>query len=270
MQHWSKSTIFIAVLVILLTGALSIALVFGSPYYDRQVLKQRAGAIWNARVKEDWASVYRYLSPAEKNNSTQQQFVEARNTRGPFQFLAAELKDTAVDGDIGWVKVSYSVKPKMYTDATATQVENWDVWTKQNRQWYPVPAQLNDQFPRLPPEERSAEEEKYLAERFQDYWSARKTKDWEKIYQYLEPDYRQIVSQERFIKTIPPYAYLSHQLEWIEVIDNKARIKIAYTYKVDDPSLAKLPAKENEQIENWIKVDGQWYQQRPMPKEKGI
>jgi hypothetical protein len=64
----------------------------------------------------------------------------------------------------------------------------------------------------------------------------------------------------------------SHRLEWVEVIGENGQAKVAYTDKLNDPSLAKLDSKEDIvdpkegiAIADWIKVDGQWYRSMRRP-----
>ena len=72
-----------------------------------QALKARAGRLWEARVKGEWASVYEFLLPEEQPKLTREQFVAAKKEKGPVHYLSAEIGEVAVAGDTGWVEVNY-------------------------------------------------------------------------------------------------------------------------------------------------------------------
>ena len=55
------------------------------------------------------------------------------------------------------------------------------------------------------------------------------------------------------------HLYVSHKIDWLEVIGDQGRSKVTYTYKPNDPSMAKVDPVAESTIEGWIKVDGEWY-----------
>jgi mRNA-degrading endonuclease YafQ of YafQ-DinJ toxin-antitoxin module len=237
-------------------GAVSLAL---AAEQDKQALEARARQFWEAEVKQDWGTVYDLSIPEERANATREQYVAFRREKGPFQYLTAQIGEVAVAGDIGWVQVAYDVRPLNYPEVKPHHIQIWDLWHKRDT-WYPVPKPQRDQFPKLPPHLRPADEEAALSKRAHDYWQAKETQDWQLIYQYLTPDHRAQVSLEQFLKKKALFSYFSHRLEWTEVItDNRGRVKVVYRRKLNDPSVSKLDPQEDRVIENWIKIDNQWY-----------
>ncbi len=55
------------------------------------------------------------------------------------------------------------------------------------------------------------------------------------------------------------FDYLSHRLDWIEVIGNQGRIRVTYHHKLTDKSMEKLPARDATFIEAWVKSEDEWY-----------
>jgi hypothetical protein len=253
-------------LTVLLVATLAFAFAFAaaSPAADdqdaKQSLTERAHIFWNARVKGDWDSVYNLLAAEDKAHFTSEEFVAHRKEKGPFRFLSAKLEDVAVAGDLGWVKVDYTIQSAVFPDVPARDVQGWDIWQQRDGQWYPILKKAQrKRLPQLPPHMRPAEEEALLAQRANELWSAKEKEDWTLIYPYLEPAFRDKVSEEEFQKSNALSAYLSHTLEWVEVIGDRGRVKVVYTHTPNAPALTKLEPEPDVMIEQWVKVDGQWY-----------
>jgi hypothetical protein len=241
----------------------TLAFLTASPAADqdaKQSLTERAHTFWNARIKGDWDTVYGFLSADETERLTKEEFVRYRKEKGPFRFLSAKIEDVAVADDLGWVKVNYTIQSAVFPDVPAREVQAWHIWQKRNSQWYPILKKAQrEQLPQLPPQVRPAAEEASLAQRANELWSAKEKQDWALIYPYLEPAFREKVSEEELKKSKALYSYLSHSLEWVEVIGNHGRVKVAYSHTLNDPTLTKQEPQQDVMIEQWIKVDGQWY-----------
>jgi len=244
---------------VLLLGTLTLTAVAAAASDATRSLGQAAGALWAARVSEDWETVYDLLPDAKRAKSSRDEFVSFRREKGPFQFLSAEVEEVYVSGDIGWVAVKFSARPRAYPQLPPTRVETWDTWQIRDGRWQALSQGERDQLPRLPPARRSAAEERRLASRANAFWQAKRRQDWASIHEYLEPDYQAKVPLEEFLERKAMFAYLDHRLEWTEVIGNEGRVKIAYTHKLNDPSVSKMEPKESANIEAWIKVGGQWH-----------
>ena len=230
---------------------------------DVDVLKERAKTFWEARLKGDWATVYRYLPPAEKRGFTEEQFVSFRKEKGPFRYLSSELGRLEITGDLGWVEVRYAIQPAGFPEYPPRNMHLWQIWQKRDHNWFPLPRSKYTQVPKNPPHLRSAEEEALLSERVNEFWEAKEKEDWQFIYQQLDPHFRSKVSAEEFMSKEARYLYLSHRVDWAEVVEDHGRVRVTYTSRLLDPTLTKLSPVENSEVEEWIKVNGRWYRHIP-------
>ncbi len=254
MRYYLKLTVlFVATLAFALAS-------LGADQDASQSLTERAQTFWDARVKGDWGAVYSFLSAEEKARFSKEEFVNYRKEQGPFRFHSAKIEDVAQTDDLGWVKVEYSIQSAVFADLPAENVQKWDIWQKRDGQWYPILKKAyRKSVPQLPPKMRSAQEEASLAQRANELWKAKEKEDWVLIYRYLEPSFRENVPSEEFQKSKALSSYLSHSLEWVEVIGDQGRVKVTYTHKLNDPTLTKSEPEADEMIEEWIRVDGEWF-----------
>jgi glucan-binding YG repeat protein len=222
-------------------------------------LMERANLLWKALVAEDWATEYQFLSPEEAATITKDTFVSLRKEKWLLRYLSATVGKAFSSNNIGWVEVTLNFRLKNYPEIQPKQRTIWDLWQRKDGQWYRVSEKQHEQVPKLPPHLRPAEEESSLAQRIHAFWQAREQQDWKQVYQYLDPTFQEKTPEEEFLKSRAIYSYLSHRVEWVEVLGENGRAKVAYTYKINDPSLTKLDTQENLALEKWIKVNGQWY-----------
>lgn len=253
----SKAQLMLALL------GLSLALFFPCQPFaaagPTQSLLERARELWGARVSEDWARAYRLLSLEEQADMGESQFVALRTKRGPFEYLEARVERAAVEGAIGWVKVNYRVRPKEYPAVPAQEVTNWRVWQRVDGVWHPVPQAKLHNFPQLPPQERPAEEEARLARHSHAFWEAKETQHWDAVLQYMEPNVREEITKQESVEREALYKYLGHELKWVEVIGDQGRVKVHFTYILNDSTLRKLHPQQKAVVEHWVKIDDRWY-----------
>jgi hypothetical protein len=230
-------------------------------------LKALAEEFWRAQETEDWAKLYQLLSPRGLEDISQQQFIENKQRHELLHYSSVQVRDAEVDGDYGWVDISYRYVPKGYESLPPEQVRMWEVWRKESGVWRPLPSVKREEAPKLPPTLRSREDETILAQRVEQFWKARETKDWGSLYRLLEPAYRARESEQEFLKRRPIYLYLSHKPEWMEVGkgSGSGRSKINYSYKYDDPSVSKMAAQEAMAIEEWVRINGEWFRRMAEP-----
>ena len=226
---------------------------------EAKALRERATAFWEARVKGDWATVFDYLSEAERKGGTKDQYVEFTKEKGPFRYLSYKLGDVDVEGDLGWVKTAFSVTPMRFPGARPDQVDRWMVWEKRDGQWYPLTSKEEESVPKLPPRLRPVNEEKLVSARTNDFWQAREKGDYARIYQLCAPAFRQKVSETSFLSKKARNIYVGHRIEWAEVAGDHARVKVEVSFRPDDPQLTKMEPSQQTIFQQWIKVDKQWY-----------
>jgi len=234
---------------------------------DPSALAQRARLFWEARVSGDWATEYGFTPAEDRGKATVEQFVAHRRDVGPFRYFSARVGEAATADAIGWVDVQYDVKVAKYLDLPARHVQIWDLWRKRDGEWYPMPKAQRKEFPRVPPQHRSAQEEAVLGQRVDALWKARVAGQWARTYAYLDPEFRASTPEKVFKRQKPRYLYLSHRLEWVEAVGDEGRAKVAVRRKPNDPSLTKADPQEVTMLEDWVKIKGQWY--RSVPKAEG-
>ena len=66
--------------------------------------------------------------------------------------------------------------------------------------------------------------------------------------------------EEAYVDMQELLKYLTCDVRWVEVVGPLGRVQVVYTRKVTDPSMTKLPVETVVQTEDWIKVNGEWYQ----------
>lgn len=254
MRTWTKW-------VLLLLGLVALSASTWAQQDAKETLKERALTFWNARAAGDWATEYRFLQPGDTHGGTEQEFIEFREgPGGAFRFSSVKVGEVAVAKGLGWVKVSYDSQSVALSEVPPEHHEIWDIWEEHDGQWYPMAKEERKQVPQLPPELRPAAEETALLNRAEGFWKAREQQDTGILYGFLDPDYQKAVTREQFVQQKPKHAYLSHRIEWVEVVKNRGRVKVAYTRKPNETGTqAKVDGAEAMTTEEWYKIGGQWY-----------
>jgi hypothetical protein len=102
-------------------------------------------------------------------------------------------------------------------------------------------------------------QEELLRSRFQETWKARKAADWHTLYGLTDPEDRATVTESMFAESEALFEYLSHRVQWVQVIGGQGKIYVTYHHKLTDPSLEKLPTAEVTIHERWIRRGNEWY-----------
>lgn len=229
---------------------------------DEAALRERASQYWSARVREDGAALYQLLPPSQRDKISQEQYLAREKTTERLRYSAADMGAVAVDKDLGWVQVTVAFQHRDFMAMPPTKQERWTLWERQEGQWYPLSLEQARKFPSRPPQVRLAEEETALTQRAEAFWKAQEARDWPRAYQYLAPAARQQFSEGQFIARNGPMLFVDHYLNWAEVYQpNQGRVNVRYRFKYDDPSLTKMVPREKTGLQDWIKVDGQWFLQ---------
>ena len=250
MRHWLHAVLFVAAL-----GAGGAALAAAD---DESALDALAKRYWAAEVEQDWGSVYDMLSETEKAMVVRDRYRAIRKEEGPYHYVAAQVTEVAVAGDVAWVHVKYEFKLPRYPYVAPERKETWQLWSRTDR-WHPVPIAQIDHWPGRPPHLRPEAEERALAKRSTELWQAMAGQDWKGVYGCLPPQYRAQVPLEQFLKNKALNFYYSPRVEWAEVEGQGGRVRVVYTYKPTDPAVTKLEPSAGRVTEDWIKADGNWY-----------
>lgn len=235
-------------------------------------LRTRIEAYWQAQEHEDWHTLFRLLSPNYLHGVSEDDFVQAKNRLEKLRFSHTGVYRIEQQGEYAWAEVEYAYRPRQYEQLPARQAHIWDVWKLEQGQYYPVPSEWRQAVPGLPPVARATREEQTLTARLHQFWKAREQHDQATLYELLDPAYRRRVDFATFRKSRPFYQYLIHTLDWVEVPldERKGRARITFTYKLNDPSLSKMPPREESLMQEWIKVDEQWYRSIPTEPETSV
>jgi hypothetical protein len=248
-----------AMMGIILILSLTLANPLQAAQDDSQALRERATAFWQARVKGDWGTVYDYLSGAEIGSATKEEFVKFSNEKGPFVYPSYKLGEIEVDGDMGWAKTSFDIRPMRFPDYPPNHLEQWQVWEKRDGKWYPVPKEEQENVPKLPPRLRPLKEENAVIARANQFWQAREKADYALLYEYLPPAYREKVPKEAFLSKKALYIYVEHRILWAQIDGDHAKVRVTVGTRPTDPNLTKMDPMFDTTVQEWIKVKDQWY-----------
>lgn len=221
-------------------------------------LQARAAAYWEAKKTENWTSLYDFLDPVDVTGSSVNDYVAWAKEKEPFQIQSYQIQEVLQSGKIAWVHVTYRTTLRRFPNINPQDAEQWQKWRVVQDRWYPVRARELADYPE-PPVRRDAAAESELRERFLQSWSLRKDRNWDKLYEFTDPRDHSSVYPDEFATTEGAFEYLDCEIIWVEVIGADGRVRVRYHHKVNDPNLTKLGARDIFVIEDWIKVDGQWY-----------
>jgi hypothetical protein len=230
-----------------------------------QGLRERAQAFWDARVREDWAVLYRYLPVSDRSQVGLDEFTTFSKEKNPFRFLSFELGEMETAGELGWVKQVYTVQATGVSDVPPRKIENCQVWEKIDGNWFPISEKRRAEVPSRPPSMRPAAEEADLTKRVNEFWEAKEKEQWGLLYAYCDPEYRKTVSQEEFLGKKALHVYVAHSVEWAEVTGDRGKVRVTYLIRSSDPYLSKAAPEDDAIVEDWVKSEGVWY--RLIPKK---
>jgi len=223
-------------------------------------LASRAEQLWTARVAEDWKSAFEYYEPETRAQLVREDFEKWSQENQPFRIHSYRVGLVDVDGDSGWVQIDYRTTLRRFPNIPERDAVMWQKWRQTSGEWYPIPEAELASYPE-PPAIRDRSDEQALRARFEDSWKGRSVSDWHAVYQFVDPDDRDDVTEAMFSESEGLFRYLKRDVRWIEAIDGFGRVCVVYTHSVTDPQMQKLPARDLMIIEKWMKSpsDGQWY-----------
>ena len=227
-------------------------------------LWNRAGRLWQARRERDWAVSYEFEEPKVRERMSLEDYVVRAAELQPFNIESFELIRAESKLNRGWALVRHRSSLKRFPDVPARQVEMWQKWRRIDRQWYPVPPRELLAYPEAPAL-RDADQENRLKRRFEESWRYRRTKEWPELYRLCDPRDRATIDEKEFNLAEGMIDYLSHDLDWVEVIGRRGRIRVGYRHKLADPSLTKLQPTTTFVIEYWVKRGDSWYRDMKRP-----
>lgn len=234
---------------------------------EGKALREAATKFWDARVKGDWAVVYDYLSEEERAGKTKGQYIEVSKAAGTWRYLQYQIHAVETSDDLGWVKIQSSAEALKFPGTKPRTVTRWEHWEKEGDRWTIVPSNRVGELPKLPPSLRQAAEEKAVTAREEEFWKARERSDYAAIYKLLAPSFRNQITLEEWLGKKAQDLYLSHQILWAEVNNDRAVVRTEYEHRLNDPMASKMTPSIDVSMQQWIKVDGQWYLDLKVPEE---
>jgi hypothetical protein len=103
-----------------------------------------------------------------------------------------------------------------------------------------------------------------LKSRAAKYWDTRVKGDWKKSYEFMDPYYRQKVTQAAYVQTQGQVKYYGFSLKDEPVLSGvRAMINVSYDSEVPQfmlgGKMVSIPRKETTTNQSWVWLDGEWY-----------
>jgi hypothetical protein len=98
-------------------------------------LKERAGAFWEAKVKQDYAAQVSFFEPKLQRTMSVNAYTKLQ---GPVQYLEAHVEGVKVEEARGFVTVRLLVQVKVLQQAAPTKQETvvQEEWVRRGGEWY--------------------------------------------------------------------------------------------------------------------------------------
>jgi hypothetical protein len=224
----------------------------------RAGLAERARQLWDAKVAEDWSTVFLFEPTRGDEGVTEAEFIRYSETEEPFRVHGYTILQVLTEGDMGWVELDVSTSMRRFPTVPPVDAQRWDKWHRINGEWQPVPAKTASAYPAAPVL-RDAEAEAQLRQRFDASWDARHRRDWEAMYQFIDPRDRDDLGQDVLAETYEVLQFLSATVHWVEVIDDVGAVYVTVNHKLNDPSMSKLPPRDANIREEWVRYQNEWY-----------
>lgn len=219
-------------------------------------LKQRATTLWDARVKADCDIVQQFEYPESPGAQKPEEYIEWCKSQEPFLYKSYTLKGVESAGDFGWATVAYTCSIRGFEDRGERTVETAQKWRRQKGTWYPAPKNFAEEMPD-PPSRRDTTAETTLRTRVEASAAARIAGDWATVYEFIDPRDRVDVPLETYESSEGLAEWLKADIQWCEAIGDRARVFVVYQVKLKESR--NMPGREIRKIEDWVKIDGQWY-----------
>lgn len=229
-------------------------------------LEARAEAYWAAQQREDWLEVYRFQVPTVREEYTAEEFAAWSEQNAPFTIDAYQLGRAITDGEMGWVEVSATTGVRRFPEMPSRESQRWEKWKVVLDEWYPIPPTDVTFYPESPAL-RDAAAEARLRERFLQAWEARRTLDWDRLYELSDPRTRPAERGPTPTLDEVPHEFLSYKIFWVEAIGDRGKVRVQYEYRLTDPNLTKMPPQFTVVSDRWERVDGEWYLNKDGPVE---
>jgi len=110
-----------------------------------------------------------------------------------------------------------------------------------------------------PPPAAPVSPEVALRDRVTRFWEARLKDDPATQYQLLEPEVTERVTLTAYVRSQGSFHFLSYKVQSINIVAEKAWVKVSYTFKMRIAQLVGFGPWTQESFEFWVLRDGVWY-----------
>lgn len=229
-------------------------------------LIERAQRLWQARLDEDWAVVFEFMTPSEREGTTAEAYAQWAVDNEAFAVESFTLGDARVDGSLGWVQIDSLVRARQFgSEIEPVATKRWAPWLRINGTWYRCPPEKAEELP-ASPALRDAAEEESLRARFEASMYSRLHDDHERTYLYIAPQDRMLVTEEEFASALSRVNFRKFRTIWAEVPigQDNAEVRAEMLIKPNEEGQRKMPPRWTVINESWVKVGGRWYWDIPV------
>lgn len=107
-----------------------------------------------------------------------------------------------------------------------------------------------------------------LRNRVTRFWEARLKDDAAVLYEFLDPEAKERVTLTAYVRSQGTFHFLAYQVQSINIVAEKAWVRVTYTFKMRIPQLAGFGPWTQESPEIWILREGVWY--RPYSQQEAL
>jgi len=186
------------------------------------------------------------------------QFLSWCQNEDPFDVIDYKINDVIADQELGWVLVSSTTKYKRIASQSPVELTDWEKWRELEGTWRPVPKNKQKDYPESPAL-RDTNAERELRKRVDESWNARKNHDYQKLLELGDPEDLKKATPEEFAESEKLMELMVCEVHWVQAIGDHGQVRVTYKYKLNDPSLTKMPPRERCITEQWIRRNGLWY-----------
>ncbi len=230
-------------------------------------LAAAADRLWQARIADDFASMYEFQRADFQEANTMDAYIEWSEANEPFKWESFEIGEVYAQGQIGWVEVQQSVAMRRMPSVPPRDTRVWEPWMHIEDRWLPVNSPTAGNLPQTPAI-RDIDAETELAERFEKSWQYRHDREWAKLFDMMSSESKSTTTAQQFADAQDLLIFVQCRVEWVEVIDDAGRIGAFVQFKYNDPSLQKMQPKTTLVIERWIRENGEWVLHNPATAEQ--
>ncbi len=103
-----------------------------------------------------------------------------------------------------------------------------------------------------------------LEKRVQQFWETRRAQQHDRSYAFYDPFFKSQVKREAHVGRLVDIRFLEYQIESIAITENIAKVAIRTAFEIPETTVLgqriAVPRKEDGWVEDWIWIDGDWYQ----------